>query len=95
MGGLRPVAELMTINFSLVAMDQIVNNAAKIHAMFGSQARVPLVIRALLLYTKGNPGTACLPGDPACDGGVAAGGGAPVLASRCRGTPAFRGDAAD
>lgn len=45
MGGLRPVAELMTINFSLVAMDQIVNNAAKIHAMFGSQARVPLVIR--------------------------------------------------
>ena len=46
MGGLRPVAELMTINFSLVAMDQIVNNAAKIHFMFGGQARVPLVIRA-------------------------------------------------
>src|SRR5512140_948014 len=45
MGGLRPVAELMTINFSLVAMDQIVNNAAKIHAMFGGQAKVPLVIR--------------------------------------------------
>jgi pyruvate/2-oxoglutarate/acetoin dehydrogenase E1 component len=45
MGGLRPVAELMTINFSLVAMDQIVNNAAKIHSMFGDQARVPLVIR--------------------------------------------------
>src|SRR5512145_412940 len=44
MGGLRPVAELMTINFSLVAMDQIVNNAAKIHAMFGGQVRVPLVI---------------------------------------------------
>ncbi len=46
MGGLRPVAELMTINFSLVAMDQIVNNAAKIHYMFGGQVRVPLVIRA-------------------------------------------------
>jgi pyruvate dehydrogenase E1 component beta subunit len=45
MGGLRPVAELMTINFSLVAMDQIVNNAAKIHYMFGGQVRVPLVIR--------------------------------------------------
>src|SRR5512143_380440 len=45
MGGLRPIAELMTINFTLVAMDQIVNNAAKIHYMFGSQARVPLVIR--------------------------------------------------
>ena len=45
MGGLRPVAELMTINFSLVAMDQIVNSAAKIRYMFGGQAKVPLVIR--------------------------------------------------
>ncbi len=45
MGGLRPVAELMTINFSLVAMDQIVNNAAKIHYMFAGQAKTPLVIR--------------------------------------------------
>ena len=45
MGGLRPVAELMTINFALVAMDQIVNNAAKIHYMFGGQITVPLVIR--------------------------------------------------
>ncbi len=45
MGGLRPVAELMTINFSLVAMDQIVNNMAKIHYMFGGQIKVPLVVR--------------------------------------------------
>lgn len=45
MGGLRPVAELMTINFSLVAMDQIINNAAKIHYMFAGQILVPLVIR--------------------------------------------------
>ncbi|MEW6718962.1 MAG: alpha-ketoacid dehydrogenase subunit beta [Thermodesulfobacteriota bacterium] len=45
MGGLRPVAELMTVNFSLVAMDQIVNSAAKIRYMFGGQAKVPLVIR--------------------------------------------------
>jgi pyruvate/2-oxoglutarate/acetoin dehydrogenase E1 component len=45
MGGLRPIAELMTINFCLVAMDQIVNNAAKIHYMFGGQINVPLVIR--------------------------------------------------
>jgi len=45
MGGLRPVAEVMTINFTLVAMDQIVNNAAKIHYMFGGQVKVPLVIR--------------------------------------------------
>jgi pyruvate dehydrogenase E1 component beta subunit len=45
MGGLRPVVELMTVNFSLIAIDQIVNNAAKIHYMFGGQIRVPLVIR--------------------------------------------------
>jgi pyruvate dehydrogenase E1 component beta subunit len=43
--GLRPVVELMTINFSLLAMDQIVNHAAAIHYMFGGQARVPLVVR--------------------------------------------------
>jgi len=40
--GLRPVVELMTINFSLVAYDQIVNNAAKIRYMFGGEAKVPL-----------------------------------------------------
>ncbi len=45
MAGLRPVVEVMTINFTLVAMDQIVNNAAKIHYMFGGQVKVPLVIR--------------------------------------------------
>ena len=43
--GLRPVVEIMTINFSLVAIDQIVNHAAKIHYMFGGRATVPLVIR--------------------------------------------------
>ena len=43
--GLRPVVEIMTINFILVAVDQIVNHAAKIHYMFGGQARVPMVIR--------------------------------------------------
>lgn len=46
MGGLRPVAELMTVNFGLLAMDQIVNHAAKIHYMFGGHAKVPIVIRA-------------------------------------------------
>ena len=45
MVGLRPIAELMTVNFALLAMDQIVNHAAKIHYMFGGKARVPLVIR--------------------------------------------------
>src|SRR6185312_5691963 len=45
MGGLKPIVELMTVNFSLLAMDQIVNHAAKIHYMFGGQARVPMVLR--------------------------------------------------
>ncbi len=45
MTGLRPVVELMTINFALLAFDQIVNHAAHIHYMFGGQARVPMVVR--------------------------------------------------
>jgi pyruvate dehydrogenase E1 component beta subunit len=45
MTGLRPVVELMTINFSLLALDQIVNHAAHIHYMFGGQVKVPLVVR--------------------------------------------------
>ena len=45
MGGLRPMVELMTINFSLLAFDQIVNNAAKIAYMSGGQFHVPMVIR--------------------------------------------------
>ncbi|KPL76227.1 alpha-ketoacid dehydrogenase subunit beta [Levilinea saccharolytica] len=44
--GLRPVAEMMTINFAFVAMDHIVNEAAKLHYMFNGQMRVPMVIRA-------------------------------------------------
>jgi pyruvate dehydrogenase E1 component beta subunit len=45
MAGLRPIVEIMTINFSLLAMDQVVNHAAAIHYMFGGQAKVPMVIR--------------------------------------------------
>jgi pyruvate/2-oxoglutarate/acetoin dehydrogenase E1 component len=45
MGGLRPIVEIMTVNFALLAMDQIVNHAAAIPYMFGGQVRVPLVIR--------------------------------------------------
>ncbi len=45
MTGLRPVVELMTINFALLALDQIVNHAAHIHYMFAGQAKVPLVVR--------------------------------------------------
>lgn len=47
MGGLRPVAELMTVNFALLALDQIVNNAAKFHYMFNGQWSVPIVVRTV------------------------------------------------
>jgi len=47
MTGLRPIAELMTINFAFAAMDHIVNEAAKLHYMFGGQFMLPLVIRAV------------------------------------------------
>ena len=45
--GLRPVAEIMTINFAFSAFDHIVNQAAKLHYMFAGQMRVPLVIRTV------------------------------------------------
>ncbi len=45
MGGMRPIVEIMTVNFSLLALDQIVNNAATLRHMSGGQFSVPLVIR--------------------------------------------------
>ena len=45
MAGLRPVAEIMTINFAFVAMDAIINHMAKVHYMFNGQFTVPMVIR--------------------------------------------------
>ena len=45
MAGLHPIVELMTFNFGILAMDQIVNNAAKIRYMSGGQLSVPIVIR--------------------------------------------------
>src|SRR5258705_5001618 len=45
MAGLRPVVELMTINFSLLALDQIINCAASIRYMFRGHVEVPMVIR--------------------------------------------------
>jgi pyruvate dehydrogenase E1 component beta subunit len=47
MAGLKPIAELMTINFAFLAMDQIVNHSAKLRSMFGGQFKVPVVIRAV------------------------------------------------
>jgi pyruvate/2-oxoglutarate/acetoin dehydrogenase E1 component len=45
LGGLRPIVEIMTVNFSLLALDQIVNNAATLCHMSGGQFPVPVVIR--------------------------------------------------
>ena len=45
LGGMRPIVELMTVNFSLLALDQIVNNAAALRHMSGGQLSVPLVVR--------------------------------------------------
>jgi pyruvate dehydrogenase E1 component beta subunit len=45
LGGMRPIVEIMTVNFSLLALDQIVNNAAAIRHMSGGQFSIPLVIR--------------------------------------------------
>ncbi len=45
MGGMRPIVEIMTVNFSMLALDQIVNNAATILHMSGGQFNIPLVIR--------------------------------------------------
>ena len=45
LGGLRPIVEVMTVNFSLLALDQILNTAATIRHMSGGQFGVPLVIR--------------------------------------------------
>lgn len=56
MAGLRPVAEIMTINFAFLAMDAIVNLAAKVHYMFNGQFTAPLVIRTATGW--GNQATA-------------------------------------
>ena len=45
LGGMRPIVEVMTVNFSLLALDQIVNNAATLRHMSGGQLSVPLVVR--------------------------------------------------
>src|SRR6185312_10057427 len=45
LGGMRPIVEVMTVNFSLLALDQILNNAATLRHMSGGQLGVPLVVR--------------------------------------------------
>ncbi len=56
MAGLRPVVELMYIDFILMAMDQVGNQAAKVRYMFGGKAKVPLVIRTTVGGGKGYAG---------------------------------------
>jgi acetoin:2,6-dichlorophenolindophenol oxidoreductase subunit beta len=55
--GMRPVVELMYMDFTYVSMDQILNQAAKIRYMFGGKARIPLVIRGQQGVGRGNAGT--------------------------------------
>jgi pyruvate dehydrogenase E1 component beta subunit len=47
MGGMRPIVEIMTINFTLLGMDQIVNHAAKLRYMSGGQIEIPLIVRTV------------------------------------------------
>ena len=47
MGGMRPIVEIMTINFALLAMDQIINHAAKLRYMSNGQFKVPIIIRTV------------------------------------------------
>jgi pyruvate/2-oxoglutarate/acetoin dehydrogenase E1 component len=54
--GLRPVVELMYMDFAYLAMDQLLNQAAKIRYMFGGKARVPLVVRGQQGIGRGNAG---------------------------------------
>ena len=53
LGGMRPIVEIMTVNFSLLALDQIVNNAATLRHMSGGQVSVPLAIfEHVMLYNR-------------------------------------------
>lgn len=61
LGGMRPIVEIMTSNFSLLALDQIMNNAATLLHMSGGQFNVPVVASASWLhryFRRGNPGKA-------------------------------------
>lgn len=52
MVGMRPIAEIMSVNFSLLAFDQLFNHAAKIYSMFGGQMSVPMVLRTTNGWTQ-------------------------------------------
>ena len=52
MAGMRPIAEIMSVNFSLLAFDALFNHAAKIYSMFGGQMSVPMVLRTTNGWTQ-------------------------------------------
>ncbi|NWG19733.1 MAG: alpha-ketoacid dehydrogenase subunit beta [Chloroflexi bacterium] len=52
MAGMRPIAEIMSVNFSLLAFDMLFNHAAKIYSMFGGQMTVPMVLRTTNGWTQ-------------------------------------------
>ncbi len=52
MTGMRPIAEIMSVNFSLLALDIVINHAAKIYSMFGGQMHVPMVLRTTNGWTQ-------------------------------------------
>ncbi|HWQ12846.1 MAG TPA: alpha-ketoacid dehydrogenase subunit beta [Roseiflexaceae bacterium] len=52
MVGMRPIAEIMSVNFSLLAFDALINHAAKIYSMFGGQMTVPMVLRTTNGWTQ-------------------------------------------
>lgn len=52
MAGMRPIAEIMSVNFSLLALDMIINHAAKIYSMFGGKFSVPMVMRTTNGWTQ-------------------------------------------
>ncbi|MFO7167257.1 MAG: alpha-ketoacid dehydrogenase subunit beta [Chloroflexota bacterium] len=52
LGGMRPIAEIMSVNFSLLAFDTLINHAAKIYSMFGGQMSVPMVLRTTNGWTQ-------------------------------------------
>jgi pyruvate dehydrogenase E1 component beta subunit len=68
MNGLRPIVEVMTVNFSLLALDQIVNNAATILHMSGGQFNVPVVIRMTTGAGRRSTRTASRSGTRTCPG---------------------------
>lgn len=73
LGGMRPIVEVMTVNFSLLALDQIVNTAASLLHMSGGQFNVPLVIRMATGAASSwppstpTPSRAGTPTSPACE----------------------------